>query len=362
LSDISPERGARNLLTNCAHAQAGDRLLIAFEPPEYGYFDADSVQIVSQAARDLDLEVETIDVGFNPEEPHLTPELLAAFRRADIVLFLARLGDQLRFSDMPQGKKVIVSFAVTRELFGSGFSNGHHDAFLELKTAVNQAIDKAEEVLLTCPAGTRITGKPEMNLAPSGDTSILRFPMSVFTPVPAHSFSGRIAMPGFLTGTGSRYYEPYTVEFDGQVHALMEKGRLTGFAGSVQDVKRAEDHYDYVAGLFGIDRNFIHSWHAGIHPGCGYPWQARDNYERWGGAAFGNPRILHFHTCGAYAPGEISWNVIDPTIVVDGVTLWENGRFHAERLPGGQEILDRFPCAAALFTAPDTEIGLQKIA
>jgi len=222
--------------------------------------------------------------------------------------------------------------------------------------------DKAEEVLLTCPAGTRITGKPEMNLDPSGDTSILRFPMSVFTPVPAHSFSGRIAMPGFLTGTGSRYYEPYTVEFDGQVHALMEKGRLTGFSGPAQDVKRAEDHYDYVAELFGIDRNFVHSWHAGIHPGCGYPWQARDNYERWGGAAFGNPRILHFHTCGAYAPGEISWNVIDPSIIVDGVTLWENGCFHAERLPGGQQILDRFPCAAALFTAPDTEIGLQKIA
>lgn len=363
MTDISPEQGAHNLLTNCAHAKAGDRLLIAYEPAEYGYFDADSVQIVSDAARALQLQVDTIDVGFNPENPVLTPELLTSFEAADIVLFLARLGDQLRFSDMPQGKKVIVSFALTRELFGSGFSNGHHDAFLELKSAVNQTLATAREVTLTCPNGSHVNGRPEMNLAPSGDTSILRFPMSVFTPVPAHSFSGRLAMPGFLTGTGSRYYEPYTVEFQGQVYALMEQGRLTGFAGeNPDDVALAEAHYDHVAALFGIDRNFVHSWHAGIHPGCGYPWQASENYERWGGAAFGNPRILHFHTCGAYAPGEISWNIIDPTIIVDGVTLWDKGRFHAERLVNGPEILARFPCAASLFEAPDTDIGLRNIA
>ena len=85
----------------------------------------------------------------------------------------------------------------------------------------------------------------------------------------------------------------------------------------------------------------------------------RENWERWGGAAFGNPRILHFHTCGAYAPGEISWNVIDPMIEVDGLPLWEAGRLHPERLPGGQAILDRYPCAAALFAAPDRDIGLR---
>ncbi|UWQ91731.1 hypothetical protein K3727_02680 [Rhodobacteraceae bacterium M382] len=362
MSDITPEHGARNLLQNCAQARAGERLLIAYEPPEYGYFDADSVQVVTSAARDLDLAVEAVDVGFNPDNPHLSDALLQAFERADIILFLARLGDQLRFSEMPQGKKVIVSFAVTKELFGSGFSNGHHDAFMALKSLVNQTLATSQHVELSCPAGTQVSGRPEMNLAPSGDTSILRFPMSVFTPVPAHSFTGRIAMPGFLTGTGSKYYEPYTVEFDGPLLAVMHEGRLTGFDGLPTDVAKAEAHYDFVAKMFGIDRNFVHSWHAGIHPGCGYPWDARENYERWGGAAFGNPRILHFHTCGAYAPGEISWNVIDPTIKVDGVTLWENGHFHAERLPGGAEILARFPCAAALFATPDTDIGLRRTA
>lgn len=355
---MTPEKGARNLLLNCAGAAAGDRLLIACEPPEYGYFDASAAGVVTRAARGLGLTVDAVDVGFNPDNPHLPPELLSRFEAADIILFLARLGDQLRFSDMPQGKKIIVSFALNKELFGSGFANGHHDAFLHIKEGVNAVLANASEVRITCPLGTDIRGRPQMDLSPAGDTSILRFPMSVFTPVPAHSFSGRAALT-FLTGTGSKYYDDYTIEFDHPVFAVMENGRLKHFEGAPDDIARAEAQYDRVAGLFGIDRNFVHSWHAGIHPGCGYPWDMRENYEKWGGAAFGNPRILHFHTCGAYAPGEISWNIFDPSITIDGVPYWDRGVFDARLLPQGSEILSQFPCAAALFADPDPAIGLR---
>ncbi|MEP2029679.1 MAG: hypothetical protein ABJI96_13345 [Paracoccaceae bacterium] len=359
MSDMTPERGAHNLLRNCAHARDGDRLLIAYEPAEHGYFDADAVGIVTRAAQAIGLDVHVFDVGFNPNEPHLTPDLLAQFEAADIILFLARLGDQLRFSDMPQGKKIIVSFAMTRELFGSGFSNGHHDAFLALKTEVNTVLDAADEVQITCPLGTQITGRPVMNLDPDGDTTVMRFPMSIFTPVAAHSFSGRAALK-FLTGTGSKYYDDYTIEFDQPVFALMENGRLTGFEGFAPDVARANAQYDRVANLFGIDRDFVHSWHAGIHPGCGYPWDMHDNWERWGGAAFGNPRILHFHTCGAYAPGEISWNIFDASISIDGIRYWDQGVFRADRLPNGSGILSQYPCAAGLFAMPEQDIGFLK--
>ena len=358
MTKMTPERGARNLLRNCAHAQPGDRLLIAYEPPEYGYFDAEAVHVVSRAAKGMGLEVDAVDVGFNPDNPHLPPELLTRFEAADIILFLARLGDQLRFSEMPQGKKIIVSFALNQELFGSGFANGHHDAFMALKTGINTLLAGAQDVQVTCPLGTDVRGTPVMNLLPSGDTTILRFPMSVFAPVPAYSFSGRVAMR-LLTGTGSRYYADYTLEFDQPLFAVMRDGRLQRFEGAASDVARAEAQYDRVSAMFGIDRDCVHSWHAGFHPGCGYPWDMRENYERWGGSAFGNPRILHFHTCGTYAPGEISWNVFDPTIRIDGVTYWESGIFHADRLPGGPDILARYPCAAALFRAPEQDIGLR---
>lgn len=356
---MSPEKGAINLLMNCAHAASGDKLLIAYEPAEFGYYDGDSVGIVARVAQTLGLTVDIVDVGFTPHSPHLPPSLLAQIEAADIILFLARLGDQLRFSEMPQGKTIVVSYASTRDMLGSGFCNAHHTTFLALKAEVDGALDRSERVRITCPLGTEIIGQPTMNLDQDGDTTVRRFPMSVFTPVPAHTFSG-CAVMRFLTGTGSKYYDDYSPEFSSPISALMHEGRLTGFEGKPEDVARAHAHYDRVARMFGIDRTFVHSWHAGIHPGCRYPWDMRSNWERWGGTAFGNPRILHFHTCGAYAPGEISWNVIDPTVEVDGVMLWENGVFHAERLPGGADILAGDLVAATLFGAPYREIGLPR--
>lgn len=362
MAEMTPSLGAKNLLVNCAEAKPGDRLLIAYEPSAHGYFDDDAHDCVAREAARIGLAVDAVDVGFDADNPRLSEELRQRMQGFDIILFLARLGDQLRFSDMPPGKKVIVSFALNAHLLGTGFGNAHHAAFLDLKNEANSVISRADEVRITCPAGSDVVGRSDIVLDPESDTTIMRFPMSVFTPVPATGFSGRIALPGFLTGTGSRYYDDYTVEFDGPVHALLSDGRLAGFEGDPLDVDRANAHYDRVSRLFGIDRNFVHSWHAGIHPGCGFPWDARSGYERWGGVAFGNPRILHFHTCGAYAPGEISWNVIDPTIEVDGVKYWERGIFRAEILPGGVGVLSRYPCAASLFKHPDRDIGMSTAA
>lgn len=357
MARTAAERGVENLLLGCARAQPGERLLIATEPADLGYFDARVAPCVAATARELGLGVDVVDVGFEPRTPTLSDALLARIEEADIVLFLARLGDQLRFSDMPAGKRIVVSFALREELLASPFGTTDYATFLEIKAAVDAALAQAREVRLTCPAGTDVAGRPQIPQGVDGDTTVRRFPMSVFTPVPAQGFSGRVALR-FLTGTGSRYYEGQMLDFEAPVFALLEDGRLTGFEGAAHDVARAEAQYDRVAGMFGIDRDAVHSWHAGIHPGCGFYWDIHENADRWAGAAFGNPRILHFHTCGAYAPGEICWNVFDPTIEVDGMALWERGVLRADRLPGGAGILSRHPDAAALFTAPDPEIGV----
>ncbi len=349
--------GAENLIVNCARGRPGDHLLIVAEPASLGYFDDKVAICVAETARALGLEVEVVEVGFDPHTPELGPDLLARFESADVILFLARLGDQLRFSDMPAGKKIVVSFTLREELLASGFGTAHHGAFVDLKAEVNRVLARTQEVRITCPAGTDIVGRPVMDLSGGGDTSVMRFPMSVFTPVPAFGFTGQVALT-FLTGTGSRYYDDYNVAFDAPVLAQVEDGRLVGFEGTARDVARAQGQHDRVARLFDIDGGFVHSWHAGIHPGCGFYWDMDEDYERWGGAAFGNPRILHFHTCGTYAPGEISWNVIDPTIDMDGVRIWDSGVLRASALPNGAAILGRYPSAAALFVEPDRHIGM----
>ena len=63
----------------------------------------------------------------------------------------------------------------------------------------------AEEVTVTNKSGTDFTGK--IGASPEGgDANMRRFPMLVNTPAPASGFAGCIALPGFLVGTGSKYY------------------------------------------------------------------------------------------------------------------------------------------------------------
>ncbi len=356
-SNIS--QGVQNLLVNCAAAKAADRLLIAYESEEFGFYDRDLRYDVAAGARNMGIDVTLFDVGFDPVRSKLPLDLEAQLAQFDVVIFLSRLGDQLRFSDMPPGPKFVVCFAFNSTLLGSSFGCADYRAFCRAKALVDRNVINAGRIVVTCPKGTYVTGQVPAGVTEAEDTTSARFPMSVFSPVPADLFSGRVALGGFLTGTGSRYYTDYTVEFDGPIFALLEAGKLTGFEGSQSDVALATAHYDRVSAKFGIDRNVVHSWHAGIHPGCGFPWDMRENYERWGGAAFGNPRVLHFHTCGAYAPGEISWNVFDPTIEIDGLKVWESGVFHLSRLAGGQDILTEFSCAKQAFENPDRAVGLE---
>lgn len=356
LSD--PALGATNLLRDCAQAEPGERVLIAHESADLGYYGACALPCVAEAARDLGLRVRTHDVGFCPQAPRIDAALARAIEQADIVVFLARLGDQLRFSEMPSGKRIVVCYALDAESLGTPFGTVPHAAMTALKGRIGAALRAARQVRITCAAGTDVRGVPTLPDGTGSDTTLRRFPLSVFQPVPAATFSGRVALCGFLTGTGSLYYAPYTVTTHAPLHAVFERGRLTGFDGTPQDVRAAERHYDSVATRFGIERDMVHSWHAGIHPGCAFADTAQGNYERWSGSAFGNPRLLHFHTCGAYAPGEISWNVLDPTIEIDGVAVWDAGVLHPERLAGGAALLDAWPGLASVCDAPDRRVGL----
>lgn len=352
------EAGALNLLKNCAGTKTGDRLLVIHEPPALDYYDQGMVEMVADCGRAMGADVRVLEAPFDPDASRLPDDLEVEMKSADQTVFLARIGDQIRFSDIGRHHQVVVSYALSRALLGCRFGTADYDSFVALKDAIDAMLANSSSVEVTCPSGTRFSGSAPADHASSEDVSIRRFPMLVFTPVPADDFSGKAAMPGFLVGTGSKYYEPLLKAFDGQLLAHFEAGRITGFEGSAEDVRRAEDHYRFVAERYGIDSGFVHSWHAGMHPGCHYDKRLDDDPGRWSGSAFGNPRILHFHTCGAYAPGEISWNIIDPTVSIDGVKVWENGTLFPERIPGGRALMDADPSIRAAFEHPSREIGL----
>ncbi|MEL7117529.1 MAG: hypothetical protein AAGP08_18425, partial [Pseudomonadota bacterium] len=313
---------------------------------------------VEGAALTLGLVVEHVTLPFDPDAS-APPALVAAKMQAvDMTIFLARLGDQIRFSGALGTARAIVSYALDVEMLGSPFSTADYQTFVQIKRLVDAAIAQAREVRVTCPAGTDFRGRLDRKGPIPADTNTIRFPQLVYTPVPAQGFSGRIAQQGFLVGTGSRFYSPYACALDETLFVEFEGTRRTGFSGAAPDVATAEAHYARVAEPFGIEDDFIHSWHGGIHPGCRFDAPAAASFERWGGSAFGNPRLLHVHTCGAYAPGEICLNIVDPTLSVDGIAVWAQGRLNLARVPGGAELLQNSPEVAAIFANPEEACGL----
>jgi hypothetical protein len=352
------QRAVANLLQGCAGGQPGGRLLLLEEDPALGHYGPGLAPAIARAAQRLGFAVTRHDIGFAPEPGDLPATALAAMAGADHILYLARLGDQMRFRPLPHGARSIVSYAVTLPALTSPFGTIPHGAMLALKGAINAAMAGARDIRVTCPLGTDLRGRMAPVAGQMADVGIRRFPMCVFAPVPMDGFSGRIALARFLVGTGSIYYDPFLHAFDGVAMVTVQGTRATGHDGPPDVVAGIRAHVAALAARFGLDGDFVHSWHAGIHPGCAYDGRAQDNPGRWTGSAFGNPRLLHVHTCGAYAPGEICWNLLDPTITLDGVALWQDGRLHPDRIPGGDAVLDGCPDLAAAFAAPETAVGI----
>lgn len=350
-------QGARNLILDCAGLAPGHSLLVIHETETDGYYDPGLALAICDVARTLGIRCRTYGVSFEHSVRDPDARLVAEMEAADCTLFLARLGDQIRFRPAGADTLQVISYALDREMLASPLGTVSYAAFEALKALINDAMARASVIRVTCPAGTRFEGRPSGFGAGAQDTTRKRFPVSVFAPIPAQGFSGRIAQRGFLTGTGSQYYEPLTCPIRDTLHISFRDNQITDFEGSPEDVAAARAHYNFVGRTFGIDTYHVHSWHAGIHPGCAHPAPACANFERWGGSAFGNPRLLHFHTCGAYPPGEISLNLLDPTVCIDDVPVWENGRLCPDRLAGGAALLARYPDMQAVFDGPAQAVG-----
>lgn len=351
------DAGVRNLLMGCAGLGAGQRLLIATEDTDPVFYEPELGPAIAAAARGLGLDVAMIELPFHPLEARVPAQLSTAMAQADATLFLARLGDQMRFSPALAAHNPVVCYALDRAMLASGFGRATHAGLVELKSCLDRALAAARRIRVTCPLGTDFAGPGAVFPAGGGDVSIRRFPLSVFTPVPCAGFSGRVVQEGFLVGTGASYYAPYAIALEAPVSIHFEGTRLVRIEGGARDVAAAEAHYSHVARLTGAARDHMHSWHAGMHPGCDWQTHAAAGFERWSGGAFGNPRVLHLHTCGTEAPGEISLNILDATVALDEVPVWEAGVLHPARVAGGEAILARFPDLAALFAAPAQGVG-----
>lgn len=351
------EEGARNLLLNCGGFAAGSEILILHEDPALGWYDAALPKTLARYAERLGMRPKCVMVGA-PSEP-LGTEAAELSARYGNVIYLARIGDQDRFAAVKPGKTKVMCYVRNEEMLASDFGTLDHRAMQALKRSIDQVLVNAGQIEITCPLGSRIVGAPSP-VAPGepADVTIRRFPLGVPQPLDAAGFSGEVALARYLTPTGSRAYEPAFLTLEQPVFAQVEAGRIRSFSGENAAVNAVRTHYEHVSGLFDIDPAAVHSWHAGIHAGCSYDWAAEEDPDRWSNTVFNNPRVLHFHTCGAYAPGEICWMLLDPSVYVDGTALWEQGRLRPENFSETESSLNTWPELPRLIEAPSRSIGV----
>ncbi|WP_282608921.1 hypothetical protein [Pelagibius sp. Alg239-R121] len=354
-SDLS--EGARNLLQHCGDFTAGSEILIVHEDPAFGWYDNAAPLAVAAEAEALGLKPRLVKVGAPSDR--LAPETTALIEQYDNCIFFSRIGDQDRFAEVPAGKTKVMSYIRSAEMLASEFGRTNHEAMLVLKKAIDAILRNADRIEITCPLGSYLTGVIS-DAARSSDTdvSVRRFPMGVPQPIEALEFGGRVALSRYLTPTGSRVYDPPFLKIGATAFAHVAQGRIEFFSGDTETIRLVERHYERVSNQFGIDPQVVHSWHAGIHPGSSYDQAAGDDPDRWSNTVFTNPRILHFHTCGAYAPGEICWMLMDHTVRIDGVALWEDGAIHPERFAQTSSCLDQWPELRPIFENPSPLIGI----
>lgn len=316
--------GARNLLVNCGEAKAGDKVLVVHEDPALGWYDLAAPQAVAAVAAQIGAAAELIKVG-DPINSMPT-DVAAAIDASDVTVYFARLGDHGRFGASRERGVSVVSYARTATALASEYGTRPHAGMAAIKKQVDDLLYNAAEITVTCPLGTSLHGAP-LRQAEEGpaDVSVRRFPLCVPAPVSAAKFEGTVALNGYLAPTGNRTYHPACQHIEGIVTVEICAGRIQQFRGEQAAIDAIQQHYAHVAGLFDLDAGIVDSWHAGIHAGCAFDQPEEADPDLWANTLFGNPNYVHFHTCGAPTPGEISWMVESPTIAADGKPIWLNG-------------------------------------
>ena len=342
VTQFDPRLGASHLIKEAIGARYGDTMAIVAEDPSLGIYDAQVPACVADVAAEMGIETSIVNVGDRAGLDDIPAEVANALRHCDHVLFHSRLGDTLRFSDIPGGATKTMSYALDIGVLGGPACTVPHRVMEDIRAAYNALADTARTWRVTCPLGTDIAGTQDPDAIAKGeaeDFTVTRYPVCAPRPIACDTAKGVVAVANWLMASGNRKYADDELILDEPVMAHVEDGRILEFEGPPNLIDKVNAHYARVGKAFDLDPFNVHSWHAGMNPGAFYPVRAVQELERWGKVAFANPRYLHFHTCGNYAPGEIAWTLFDASAEFDGTAVWKDGAFVFLESPEAQAIL-----------------------
>ena len=347
MNDKNLSKAAHNLLIDCAGLTQSDSLLIVREQESLGWYKNDISEYILKSAEKIGINASLHEVG--PPEISQSKDFFEKLNQFNCVIFFARLGDQNRFEEKGFTTKRVMSYVRDCNSLASIFGTLDYNLNILVKDEIDKLIQDSNKVKISCPLGTNLTGDIILDNSATKEVSVLRFPILVTKPVAARSFSGQVVLNNYLTSTGSRVYKPNFIKIKSEATILIENGKITDILGNPEDVNNIYSHYNFVSQKFSIDKNAVHSWHPGIHPGTEDNNFYRHDPDKWSNTVFGQPKYLHFHTCGNYAPGEICWMIPNHTILIDAKPLWKNGKLMLKDFEQTKNLLKKYPSLRKVF-------------
>lgn len=321
------EAGARNLLINCADAQAGDKVLLVGEMGENPYFEPKLCSVVAQVAETLGMKPEIILATPVADSDNFPDAVRTAMDRSDRTIFFSRLGDQVRFSLSNDNSKTVMTYTLGLDYLAAPFACVDFTVMKKVHDALLGLILGSKSYRITGDCGTDLVSEIKSGREDAvADFALELFPVMIFPPVVCHQMNGKLSIKHFVTSTSTRAYEGSTLVLDEPIIATIEDSRMVAFDGPAHLVDQLKNQLMRAAELTGGDPYLVNSWHTGINPGTFYAQDPYDDLEKWGTVAYGSPRYTHFHAAGI-DPGDAAFHAMDLTITFDEETIWDQGRF-----------------------------------
>jgi len=324
------QKGACNLLLNCARVSPDERVLLVGERCSAPYFDARLCDDLAEACAKLGIESKILLAEPGVDAQHFPVDVIQAMQTADVTLFFSRLGDQVRFLDSPGAGRKIMCYTLTREHLASPFAGMDYKLTQRVHNCLVDRLKGTETISFENGNGTSM--RAEMSQQVQGGQALLTdfslglFPLMIFPPVNFHRLNGQLVLEHFITSSSTRAYADSVLMLETPVIVQIEDSRMVDFSGDDDLIKRLRAQLERAAAITGGDPYRLNSWHTGINPYTFFDGDPYADLERWGSVAFGSPRYTHIHAAGR-DPGDISIQLFDASIRFDDQLIWNRGRF-----------------------------------
>lgn len=355
----NPADGAENLLLQCLRVTQGESLLLVLEEDE-SLYSLEVGRIVEAKCHELGVKVTVLTEPLINHAADFPLSVANLMRTSDHTLFLSRLGDYVRFVELPGSGTKTTSYTFSAEQLDSPYAALSHTLLAQLRDKLERELLAASTWQISCPLGTDLNGSFDWPSLQGGDDDeilVALYPVSTFKPIPCHTANGSVALSRWLMPGGAPKIDSPGLNLSETVHCEISQGTIQRFFGSAKEADRVSKHYDRVASTLGINRNRVHSWHLGINPQTYFATAPELDFERWCSMSFASPRYLHFHTCGDDPPGEIAWSLFNCTVHIDDEIFWKDGEFSWLNRMDNREIISRYS-GAEILLQPSRSIGV----